>query len=326
MKRVKEQAGNGGLKGEKQRIRPRKVVVPGWAEDFVVSCDLADTYLVETEDGIFPAMSEEQNSIGLVDFLASYYRAPRRTRANSRALAHVRFLGAEDDSTLISFISDFGPVHARVERQGRKVVAYQNRRVLQAEQKVFGATNTVITALKPLAEFCRAWFDDNADPFAERPVSTAKRALIAEVTKEHARLVAALREALKSSEQDGVGNAEWKEVLSSQATRILPPDDVDNLSRAHDTLCSIFNVFAPRLYFAGGDVIEAPSNALSGIRPLLYFMLREVYLHDTCIRRCQRGDCGAFFIPDRADVQYCSTACGDVVRQRRSNSKKRQKS
>ncbi len=113
-------------------------------------------------------------------------------------------------------------------------------------------------------------------------------------------------------------------------TSILPEfrtarDEVDNLSTSHRLLCAIFNGFTPKLHYSKGMVQECPESSQTGIRPLLYFMLREVYLMKHRIRLCKREDCGHFFIPSRLNTEFCSVECGSLVRQRRFSARRTSK-
>ena len=53
----------------------------------------------------------------------------------------------------------------------------------------------------------------------------------------------------------------------------LSADDVDNLSTAHRMLSQIFNLFTPKLYYAGGVAQEFLENAKTGISSTALFPL-----------------------------------------------------
>ena len=117
-------------------------------------------------------------------------------------------------------------------------------------------------------------------------------------------------------------NDEFQGLIRGLQKLSASDDKVDNLSTSHQLLCQIFNLFTPKLYYAEGVVQECPDSAGTGIRPLLYFLLREVYLMKHRIKPCKRPDCGQFFIPDRGNAEFCSDECSNLVRQRRLSGRK----
>jgi hypothetical protein len=298
------------------------VIVPVWADEFSVQFGPDGDYLITTEDGVFPTLAAEENSLGLLDFMKSYYEAPRRTRETSRGLPYLRFTNATDEEKLLQFLKEFGPVHAQTRSGGLGLVtAVQSRSVLRAEQEVFAAARELVSVVNDLADFSREWAE--RDLCARPPrIERSEQSLISKIAPILKRLHGAMSDAIETSDSYKLPNEEWKELVGKAFWDSVQTCDVDNLSKAHRVLCEIFNAFPPKLFFAGGDVIEAPELALTGIRPLLYFMLREIYLLKVRIRRCQREDCGHFFIPDRINGDYCSVRCGDLVRQRNLNERR----
>ena len=88
-------------------------------------------------------------------------------------------------------------------------------------------------------------------------------------------------------------------------------------------LCRTFNQFPVKLYYANGVLQGLPSSAPSGVRPLLYYMLRMEYLYKREIRLCARPTCGFYFVPDRPDGVWCSESCENREKARRHRAKSR---
>lgn len=93
------------------------------------------------------------------------------------------------------------------------------------------------------------------------------------------------------------------------------------LGRAHMLLCDVLNQFPLDLYFQNGVVQQLPSSGPLGIRPLLYFMLREEYLERREIRMCANPNCGRYLVADDPRTTYCHHSCANNDRQRRSRAR-----
>jgi hypothetical protein len=91
----------------------------------------------------------------------------------------------------------------------------------------------------------------------------------------------------------------------------------DKIRELDELACSIFNQIPVRLYAGFGSVAEFPETSVTGVRPLLYYMLRADYLQKRAIRLCANERCGRFFAPKRSHGQFCSEDCTERVKQRR---------
>jgi hypothetical protein len=78
-------------------------------------------------------------------------------------------------------------------------------------------------------------------------------------------------------------------------------------------LCEVLNCFPHKLVFGGLYVDELPSPDYTGVRPLLYYMLRMDYLQGRKYRMCARPTCSKWFIHDRSDHIYHDHACKNAA-------------
>jgi hypothetical protein len=307
----------------KEKVVRRKIVAPAW-DDISVTRRGSDLWVEAAGGGFEPLSSWMAAHFDVSDFLAEFENTPRRTRATSQRLPHVRFMNSTGEADLIQFVREYGPVLAgRVKaKQGPGFTRFvQNIAVLRAQQQMFAATASLVSIVNDLNGFSRSIAMDATEPDYERPpvkprISPTYGIRLAKIgpalERMQSTVKAAVRESRRTQQED-----EFQPAI--QGLQKLAPsfDDVANLSTAHQLLCRIFNLFVPKLYYADGVVQECPENAETGIRPQLYYLLREVYLATHRIKRCRRDDCEKFFIPDRSNAEYCSGNCANLVRQRR---------
>lgn len=86
---------------------------------------------------------------------------------------------------------------------------------------------------------------------------------------------------------------------------------------ANSLLCHVFHLFPPSLDHVNGIVHEIPQIKPSGIRPILYYMLRLEYLYQRELKLCADPLCGRYFPPPRGNALYCSDTCQNNAKQRR---------
>jgi|GEM_PF-6673793 len=117
----------------------------------------------------------------------------------------------------------------------------------------------------------------------------------------------------------------WKNVFTPYHTM----EEMEGLSSieifdlGNDFLCRIFNLFPLTLHYSRGTCVQMPKMRPSGVRDALYYMIRMEYLYQREIRLCAVPNCGHYFVPDRADTEYCSDACSNRAKQRRLGERKR---
>lgn len=262
--------------------------------------------------------------------MEDFYAAGRRTRETSRDLAHVRFCGATEYEDLLGFVMEFGPVLATPNGRGRDPdtsVFMQNVSVLRAQQALFASIWALVSLVNQL-DSVSEWMAEakgelRPHDFTSRSTREDRRnlaALVPAVDLIRNKLVAAIEESSKHDLED-----EFVTIRAELERFATGRDELDNLSTSHDLLCTIFNVFPPKLYHGHGIVQECPGSDNSGTRPQLFFLLRKLYLMKAVSRLCKREDCGEFFI-GRGNAFFCSVECGNVYRQRRSSAKNRRPS
>jgi hypothetical protein len=86
----------------------------------------------------------------------------------------------------------------------------------------------------------------------------------------------------------------------------------------HRVLCTLVNTFIPEVQHAGVGAYEAPAwdSRLFGMRPVLYYILRQDYLRRGGIRLCANVLCNKFFSAERGGQRFCTDDCSRKQRQR----------
>ena len=85
----------------------------------------------------------------------------------------------------------------------------------------------------------------------------------------------------------------------------------------HYVICELVNAFRPVVYVWGDTPVEAPEHDLTGgIRPVLYHILRQEYLHAAGVGVCRNMQCLEVFDIERAGQEFCSELCSRRQRQR----------
>ncbi len=88
---------------------------------------------------------------------------------------------------------------------------------------------------------------------------------------------------------------------------------------AHLVLCHLINAFDTRIEcFQGDRAVEAlPYAAVRfGIRPVLYIILKHIYLGSAGVQVCANDRCRRFFESKRGGQRYCLPECSQQFRQR----------
>ena len=312
----------------REKVVPRKIIVPAW---FVWSIQhRGDEFWVEVDNiDLEPLPKQTPSWLPPEDFLEDFYASSRRTRETSRDLPHIRFSEARTRDELVEFVMEFGPVLGQFQEEvpatGKRLFI-QNVSVLAAQQALFAALQRLVWLLNELDHISRLTAVGKFPIRNRADIRTAlvkeERKMLAEISLKRQEVVNAMQFAVNESERAGISDS-LKTVVTNLQDLNPDADEVDNLSTSHRTLCQVFNLFPPRLYYSRGVVQECPASQENGIRPVLYFLLREVYAMKHRIKLCKRHDCGIFFIPDRGNGEYCSIECGTKVRQRLSNERKR---
>lgn len=85
----------------------------------------------------------------------------------------------------------------------------------------------------------------------------------------------------------------------------------------HQAICHILNSFRSGTQYVSGKVFEGPRTFMPfGIRPVLFFVLKQEYLRQGGLSRCTNPNCNAWFVVERHGQGYCSPDCSRRHRQR----------
>jgi hypothetical protein len=267
------------------------------------------------------------------DLLADYRQAPKtgwsggRTGKNS---PHIWFANADTDNKLIAFVKRFGPV---VVRSLREPV---DESPLDIEKDPESAK---IVAEKDMAELRK-----------ERTLYRWALTLLGELRREKMADVAVVRECITRiadgsrdwqaqrirEESLRMARAEWKPNwnFGEEAVRAIetskfsalcePPQgslraaSYDPVWEGHNIICQLVNAFEVKVYVWGKTPIEGPDwDVRYGIRPLLYYILRQQYLQQRGgIAVCANVQCRELFEIERAGQRFCLDTCSQHQRQR----------
>jgi len=98
------------------------------------------------------------------------------------------------------------------------------------------------------------------------------------------------------------------------AWRANTQDEMDAVSRELD------GIFEPNMYDMGkGTAVKSDFSTGSWTpvaRDLLDVLALELVKSRKLLHRCERPDCGRYFIKSFSRDRYCSTACGEIMRER----------
>ena len=234
------------------------------------------------------------------DFLATYRKA-RGFYSAGILPPHIQFANARDEDDLIRFVQDWGPVWGRIEgKETNKLSVLQFLEPLRREHRFFS------NAAKLLAELGKD--HPNVRNIAQQIATMAES-----------------RKAVWSGRSDptlAAYSSLARKRLDELHLLILKPDEDLPSSHprkriiyyGHETLCYVLNRFPPVLVPDEGKVVELPQHQSEGIRPALYFMLREDYLRARKLKPCANDRCRNLFVLDGRSRECCTPACSKVVR------------
>jgi len=271
-------------------LRPPKLkaITPIWAQR--IDVELQGNSLLFTGWGhIHGAVDSdavpapERTSLDILQRLYQY--ALRNIGKTSGTSGVYRFADASDDTKLIEFCSDYGPIWGRVQSEAYDektgtwtVTVKEGIKGLRTEQKRF------LSAVKLLAELNskgRADYDRLMEGMAELGIDSENLSLV------HLDIV----------------------------TRHRKPNLNALLPLAHWVFCSVLNETPPQLTPINGEVIELPKIHTEGIRNALYYQLRLDYMAQRTIGTCLH--CGNHFPVFKRDTRGCSASCRRALRNSR---------
>jgi hypothetical protein len=312
------------------------ISVHDWSSDtlFVMGKEpIANSELEPSRDAYFRYLSSVQSGI--------------TQKGKALSSPHLSFSNATGDEALIEFVKEFGPVAANSfsedkvdqttltgpsfeEMDWRTLVgATQELPTLRAERRTYAA------ALQLLAELRRG----------EKAISVpAIRQHISDIA-EGVLPWAQQREAERKWRMvHGVSPVAWHfdsnrcdfiQLLKRGVLEFQPPRQdgssstgSDRLDRSlvttepyragHLVLCTLINAFDTEVQFFADRPIETlPFGSLRfGVRPILYLILKHLYLGGVGVLVCGNDRCRRFFEPEKGRQRFCTAECSQHFRQR----------
>ena len=331
----------------------RQLIVPAWARRIEVIQGDTELKVYGWETWFQPL--EREFFAESKDLLDGFDNGRKLRRDDSREAPHFLFAGAKTLAKSVEFVRAYGPVLAsRVENPEQPdlsecvesgedstvpdVVAYQKLSVLEIEQRLFSFVFDLVMAVNKLRDWGKlavqaekkytaplpggpqVWIPETRSFLENRELASDEDRL---KIKEIGTLLVEIQGLIDSYPNDVLWESDdpftWDNPISSFCSRDHIDKDysLNNYRWANYLLCHIFNLFPPRLDQVNGIVHEMPKLKPSGIRPILYYMLRLEYLSPRELRLCARPGCGGYFAPDRRDATYCSDSCQNIDKQRR---------
>jgi hypothetical protein len=263
----------------------------------------------------------------------SRYGGPKRQGKNS---PHIEFANADSDQKLARFVRQFGPVTVRSVRK-------EEHEISTDDSFGFRTIQTLLVARQDLAELR-----------SERVAYRSALALVSELQRgqrsDHAvigRCVLEIVERVSEWPQQRQREHQLRaggQGYEMEPTCLFQEDNLEHLKRwryyanrersgeplrdvfsgpdpaaaGHFVVCELVNAFSPRVYAWGSTPVEAPDWDLtcSGIRPVLYYILRREYLQASGIAICRNTECRDVFEIERSGQEFCGDACSRLQRQR----------
>lgn len=315
-----------------RRILPQYPSFP-WAKSIQVKTLSNDSLEIS---GIVPYTNEERHEAP--DLFREYRKAIQRYGGEKRQgknSPHVQFANATTRQKQIEFVKRYGPVIV-------KSCVVIDRPAQSTDFPDLPLTETVITAEQSLEELNREHmiFRSAVDLVFE--LQHGKDTDLSSIRK-YVRMVLnntsgwpAQWERERRLRAGGLGwggQPRWKfttedlEYLQFLSDRVNREPSADHPLRdalvgwnpvydGHETICKLLNSFAPLVYLWDAPV-EAPHPDVStGIRPVLYYVLRREYLAERGIGICRNVDCRDVFEIERSGQEFCNDDCSRLQRQR----------
>jgi hypothetical protein len=304
-----------------------------WGKNITVKLDSDELEV----SALVPVLQEDWDASP--DALRAYRQAVSRyggAKRQGKNSPHIEFANADTDQKLIRFVQRFGPVIVRS-------VYAEERDISTDDPFHFRTTQTVLVARQDLAELRteRAAYRSALALVSE--LQRGKRsdsAIIRECVLEIVESVSEwpqqwLRERQLRAGGQGYGaeptwlfrqnNVRHLKTWEYDATRERSGDRLkellsgpDPIRAGHNVVCELVNAFSPHVYPWGTNPVEAPDWDLtcSGIRPVLYYILRREYLQASGIGICRNTECRDVFEIERSGQEFCGDACSRLQRQR----------
>ncbi len=304
-----------------------------WGKEIIVKVDSDELEV----SAVVPVLEEDWDASP--DALRAYRKAVSRyggLKRQGKNSPHIEFANADSDEKLVRFVQRFGPVIVRS-------VYKEEREVSTGGPFNFRIPQTVLIARQDLAELRseRAAYRSALALVSElqrgkRSDSAIIRGCVLEIVENVSEWPQQWqRERHLRASGQGYGteptwlfqqdNLEHLKTWRYYATRERSGDPLrdalsgpDPTRASHHVICELVNAFGPHVYAWGNTPVEAPDWDLtcSGIRPVLYYILRREYLQASGIGICRNTECRDVFEIERSGQEFCGDACSRLQRQR----------
>lgn len=296
-----------------------------WGDKLEVRED-GTSYLVK---GLFPSLDadgssdpQEENARSS-DLIEEYLKAPKdwSKKHTGKHPPHVQFANADTDQKLMAFVKQFGPVVVKAIRVedveiGERVVE-QDIQELRNERNVYRAAMVLTSELGSDHERNAGVILDSiakiADGLRKWPLQLARERRMRHGQAPPAwhfdqELLRYTEELATNSQIGSESRWEWVDVFSSS---------IGALNAGHRIICTLLNAFRTKVYRTAESTFEGPDPDLGfGVRPLLYYILRRIYLGQNSIAICANEKCCQVFEVERSDGRFCGPECSRLQRQR----------
>lgn len=296
-----------------------------WGTDLVVE-PAADCLIIRGHSSLWSKSSAE---LGSRDVFEGYLRAPQdwSSGRTGKKSPHVLFANANSDEEVVAFVKQFGPVVARSIQERFSdagelptIIAEQEMDELRRERIVYRSALTLLAGLaqknspEPVLRDCILSITDNV---SEWPRQYKREQLMRsndnlpagwEFDEQALRRMERIRDITLCERPTHGVEALLFPVVSPLSNPVMA---------GHYVLCELVNAFKPSVHFWGDAPTEGPPLDLRfGIRPVLYFILRQAYVQQSVIGICANTQCRKVFEIERAGSRFCCDVCSRHQRQR----------
>ena len=342
---------------EKREKILRQMILPPWALQIDEVRQTDTDLVVSGKRWWFHPLKRDPYGDWVKDILSGVDEDRKQSQIERSNAPHIVFASAFTLPEQVAFVRRFGPVLASEIHYGEHdtVIAHQNLKVLNFEQQLFSRIFDLTRLVNELNRFSCDAFQGEKE-YGERwviaePGNYDIASIVKEVENRAKDFDAFLKERkiLTSGARDELDQSR---VLVSEIDELMNPSPEDHLEELYDPsswrnlsspfyakdqmslessvdvfdlanelLCSVFNRFPVTLCYAAGMAHHLPEMNPSGIRSVLYYMLRLEYLYQKEIRLCANPYCGWYFVPGRTNRDHCCDTCYDNDKSRRSRKK-----
>ena len=278
-------------------------------------------------------------------------------KGTGRTSPHIIFANARSDDELVSFVAEFGPVAAKEVEEIKpsdpvasdefdwriSILAVQDLATLRSERQIYASALELLTEIRRgegeadvevikkhismIAEGASQW-PEQWEAEQKWRASNGPFPIAWRFDSNHRDYLWGLKYDVyhrKPPGSDSLGEQQFDEETSFTASETDDPSTWSALlttpyRAAHLVLCLLINAFDTKIQCFHGDraVETLPFAPVPfGIRPVLYLILKHIYLGSVGVQVCANDRCRRFFESKRAGQAYCKQECSQQHRQRK---------